>query len=157
MRAGRICRRDPVGLVGGLFQGTGKGTEMATPKDLKKDLDRGESELRQIMIDILDDEEFLRIARQGPAFHDTLVRAQHNGWVHYTRLAQELESSSSQVNRWFKPSDDDSASSRSTPNKFVIDAALKALKKILIEDQKRLKKAERPIGGDGVGRIRLVE
>lgn len=125
-----------------------------TPEQADKRLDEAEIAARKTMVEVLGDEEFQRIAHKGPAFHDVLMRAHNNGWVHYTRLAHALGISASQVNRWFKPSDDDFVSSRSTPNKFVIDAALSALKQIMEDDMRLLKKHAQPIGREIVAQMR---
>ena len=61
-----------------------------TLEELNKKLDEAEIRARSVLVSNLFDEEFLAIAQQGPAFHDTLVRAQDNGWIHYTRLAEAL-------------------------------------------------------------------
>jgi hypothetical protein len=119
-----------------------------TPEYLHKKLDDAEWAARKVLVENLEDEEFLRIAQKGPAFHDLLVRAQHNGWIHYTRLAEELDISASQVNRWFKPSGKKYEASRSTPNKFAIEAALKALSKIIQDDMRLLRRNEPPTGGE---------
>ncbi|MEJ0061463.1 MAG: hypothetical protein WDM79_18715 [Terricaulis sp.] len=125
---------------------------MTTLKELNKALNAAEIDAREILIHNLRDEEFIRIAQEGDAFHELLVRAQYNGWVHYTRLADILGLSASQVNRWFKPADEASAASRSTPNKFTIAAALKALIEILQVDIHLLRDGEKPIGGHGINR-----
>jgi len=123
---------------------------------LNQGLDLFEIEGRKLLVSNLRDQRFVEIARQGPVFHDVLVRAQNAGWIHYTRLADALELSDSQVNRWFKPSSDKAASSRSTPQKFTIDAALKALADILEADVARLEAPRRqePIGGQKIPRDR---
>jgi len=125
---------------------------LVTLEELNKQLDDAEIRARSVLVSNLFDEEFLAIAQQGPAFHDTLVRAQDNGWIHYTRLAEALDLSASQVNRWFKPSSEDAAASRSTPNKFTIAAALKELCTILEADIARLRLHQRPVGGQHVNR-----
>ncbi len=118
-----------------------------TPQELNSELDDAAIRARRILVTNLDDVEFRKHVCDGPAFHDLLVRAQENGWIHYTRLASALDLSSSQVNRWFKPSGEAFAPSRSTPNRFTILAALDALKAVLEVDIALLADGDVPIGG----------
>lgn len=98
---------------------------------------------RQLLIDKIDEQAFVKDAQQGDAFHEILVTAERYGWVHYTRLAVMLDMSASQVHRWFKPPGQAHAAGRSTPSRHVIAAALLALKRILEADNQR----DDPIGG----------
>lgn len=114
------------------------------PSELNRQLYEAEKHQLELVIKSVQDAEFIKAAQAGPAFHDLLVFCQDRGWVHYSELADAVGLSHSQVHRWFKPSGDEHADKRSTPNKFTIAAAMTELQALL---QKQLVAVEARICG----------
>ena len=108
------------------------------PTQLTMEIDETEIYQIQLVLDSIRDEAFIELAKEGPDFHDLLVLCEKHNWLHYAEFAKAVGVSESQVHRWFKPSGDEYASKRSTPNKFTIEAALKQLDHLLEEKRKMI-------------------
>lgn len=100
---------------------------------------------RRAFVKTLEDPKFLEdVTADADTFNDTLRYAEAQRWVHYTRLAYEVYTSPSQVNRWFLPRD---AKNASCPRPPLRRQAVEALSRIMNKDIARLEAKSPPVGG----------
>lgn len=106
-------------------------------RKLRKQLRDHEADKRDMVADMLSNVITQKMVRENTErLHTILRRVEKDGWIHYTRLAVELDYTATNVHRYFKPAGD---SRRSTPTKHAIPSTMDALAKLLRSDAKRMR------------------
>ena len=97
---------------------------------------------RALFRDYVASPEFYAAASVDPdIFHDALIEASTNGWLHYSRLGVAMGLDPSTVSRWFQQGE-----KRKTPEFYRRRAAIDALNRIVSHDLKLLTQDKKPIG-----------